>query len=172
MRFTIRDLLWLTVVIGLATALWLERRASPPVRFTGQPFDVAISGEGFIQLTDPATAGSLYTRFGNFCTDENSQLILDSCGTQYSINPAIPIPSDATGVSISPTGLVSVKLIRPAELIAVGQLHLAKFPRPDKLQKIAPAIYAETTASGQPSIFQPGQPQVGSFIQGALSKHY
>lgn len=171
MRYSLRDLLWLTIVIGLATALWLERRASPPVRFTGQPFDVAIAGEGFFLLTDPVTCGTLYTRFGSLSLDGDSRLILQSNGTEYVINPAIQIPSDATAVTVSPTGLVSVKRRQP-ELSAFGQIQLATFAKPDKLRKVAPAIYADTSESGPCSIFHPGQPQVGSLIQGAISKHY
>lgn len=170
MRFTLRDLLWLMIVVGLATALWLERLASPSVRFTGQPFDLAIAGEGFIPLADPVTAGSVYTRFGNFTVSASERLVLESDGTQYEVNPAMCIPSGASAVSISPTGLVLLKYPPQAELSAVGQLQLAKFPRPDKLQKVAYGIYAPTPASGQASIYNPGQPEVGTIIQGALTK--
>ncbi len=170
MRFTVRDLLWLMIVVGVSTALWLERRASPPVRFTGQPFDVEIAGEGFIQLVDPVTCGSLYTRFGNFTISDSERLVLETDGTQYEVNPGMCIPLGATAVSISPTGLVSLKYPPKAEMFAVGQLQLARFPRPDKLQKVAYGIYVSTPASGQASIYNPGQPQVGTIIQGALTK--
>jgi hypothetical protein len=36
MRFTIRDLLWLTVVVALAVPWWIERRASAQARATSQ----------------------------------------------------------------------------------------------------------------------------------------
>lgn len=172
MRFSIRDLIWLTVVVGLALALWLERRASPPVNFTGQPFDVAVAGEGFLILTDPATSACLFTRLGRLSTDSESRLILDVKGTEFLVNPAIQIPSDAMGVSISPTGRVAVQLANQSNLIAVGQLQLAKFDKPGKLRQILPAIYTDTTESGFCLQCNPGCEGVGTIIQGALAKQY
>src|SRR5436190_13569127 len=110
MRFSIRDLLWLTVVIGLVTALWIERRASQPVRFTGQPLDVALAGDGFFMLEDPQTNQLLFTRLGSFSIDSESRLVLNVNGSEFAVCPQICIPSDATGVSISPTGRVAVQV--------------------------------------------------------------
>jgi hypothetical protein len=37
-RFTIRDLLWLTLVVAMATGWWLDHNHKPPIRI--QPLDV------------------------------------------------------------------------------------------------------------------------------------
>jgi flagellar basal-body rod protein FlgG len=170
-RFSLRDLLWLTVVVSLALALWLERRASPAVKFTGQPFDIAIDGEGYFQLTDPQTASLLFSRLGSLSVDSQSRVVLNVNGTEYEINPPMCIPSDASAVLISPTGRVAVQR-RKAELVAVGQLQLATFPKPARLKQVAPAIYAQTTESGSNNQFLPGDKEVGTIIQGALTKSY
>jgi flagellar basal body rod protein FlgG len=147
MRFHIRDLLWLMAVVGLGIALWLERSASP-VRFTGQPFDVAIAGDGFFLLTDPATSGCLFTRLGRLSIDSESRLVLDVNEIEFLINPSIQIRSEAVSVSISPTGRVAAQLPNRSDLVAVGQLQLAKFDQPNKLRQVSPAIYTDTTESG------------------------
>ena len=172
MRFNIRDLLWLTLVVGLVTAVWLERRASPPVRFTGQPLDVAIAGEGFFVVTDPATSASLFTRLGSLTTDSASRLILSVNNTEFLINPAIQISPDATAISISPTGRVAVQVPDKSDLVAVGQLQLAKFDKPNKLKQVVPALYTDTPESGLALLCLPGQDGVATVIQGALAKRY
>ena len=40
---------------------------------TGQPLDLAIEGNGFIQVTDPVTSQNLYTRAGNLSVNSQGQ---------------------------------------------------------------------------------------------------
>jgi flagellar basal-body rod protein FlgG len=172
MRFSIRDLLWLTVVIGLVTVLWIERRASPPVNFTGQPLDVAISEEGFFSLNDPQTNRLLFTRLGSFSIDSETRLVLNVNGSEFAVCPQICIPSDATAVSISPTGRVAVQGRGQPDLVTVGQLQLAKFDKSSKLTQIAPAVFTDTAESGPCCLCLPGEQGVGWVLQGALAKRY
>jgi flagellar basal-body rod protein FlgG len=172
MRFSIRDVLWLTVVGGLATALWLERHDFQSVRITGQPLDVAIAGEGFFVLTDPATTASVFTRLGSLSINRESLLVLNVNNTEYLVNPSIGIPSDATGVSISSTGLVAAQRPGGRQLSSVGQLQLAQFNKPKKLEQVASAIYKPTPESGPCCLSQPGQEGFGTVVQGALAKRY
>ncbi len=169
-RFTIRDVLWLTVVVAIGVAWWLENRGSQPLRFTGQPFDIAISGEGYFQLSDPQSGSALYSRLGSLSIGDSSQLILKSSGTEFPICPGIQIPMDATAVAISSSGMVMVQVPGETELRCMGQLQLAVFPKPDKLKKIAPAVYAWTVESGEPCLSVPGNEGIGTVIQGALQK--
>jgi flagellar basal-body rod protein FlgG len=99
-------------------------------------------------------------------------LVLNVNGAEFAINPVIQIPGEATGVSISPTGRVGVQVKDKSELVAAGQLQLAKFDKPDKLKQVVPAVYKETTASGLPLLFLPEHEGVGTVIQGALNKRY
>jgi flagellar basal-body rod protein FlgG len=99
-------------------------------------------------------------------------LVLNVNGTEFIVNPAIQIPSDATNVSITPTGLVAARIGNTSDLSAVGQLQLAKFDKPDKLRQISPAIYTDTTESGFALQCNPGSQGVGTVIQGALAKRY
>src|SRR5687767_8658601 len=118
-RFTIRDVLWLMVVVGLSIGWWIEHRKSQPYRFTDQPLDVAIAGKGFFQLIDLKTSKTVFTRFGNLSLD-SSTLVLNTKDGAHPISPAIEIPTDCVGVSISPTGLVMAQSNGKNQLQAVG----------------------------------------------------
>jgi hypothetical protein len=55
MRFTIRDVVWLTVVVGLGIALWIERTQHAELREYVRRLrewtdglEFAISGEGYV----------------------------------------------------------------------------------------------------------------------------
>ncbi|HEV3343337.1 MAG TPA: flagellar hook-basal body complex protein, partial [Pirellulales bacterium] len=64
---------------------------------TGRPLDVAIEGEGFLQLIDPATNNFVYTRTGNFAVNSNGVLVVGSTSTGRVVQPQISIPIDTTG---------------------------------------------------------------------------
>jgi hypothetical protein len=58
-RFTIRDLLWLMVVVGLMCGWWLEHRRSPTrqLEFRAAALEQAIHGHGFkVQHLSPFRA--------------------------------------------------------------------------------------------------------------------
>ena len=73
---------------------------------TESSLDVAIEGDGFFQITRPG--GQIaYTRAGNFRVDAEGRMVtVDG----YQIEPAISIPTNATSVTISPNGMVSVQV--------------------------------------------------------------
>jgi flagellar basal body rod protein FlgG len=75
---------------------------------TERELDVAIEGRGFFQVLDP-TGEVLYTRAGNFSVNADGQLVLGSAATGRLLEPSIVIPEDATAISISPEGVVSVR---------------------------------------------------------------
>src|SRR5688572_3084939 len=68
---------------------------------TGQKFDLAIEGPGFLTVTDPVTSLPLYTRAGNLSLNASGQLVVGSAQTGRVVSPNISIPNDATGVTIS-----------------------------------------------------------------------
>jgi len=90
------------------------------VTHTGNPFDIAISGDGFFAVQ--TAAGERYTRSGHFAVDQNNQLVtpsgdpvLSNAGAPITINPddgVIEIGSDGTiaagETTIGRIGVVSV----------------------------------------------------------------
>jgi flagellar basal-body rod protein FlgG len=131
---------------------------------TGGKLDVAISGEGFIQVLMPN--GTLaYTRDGSFTSDSQGQVVTSS---GYPVQPAIVIPPDATSVSIANDGAVTVVQPGASAPVQIGNMQLASFVNPSGLQSKGANLYTETVSSGTPKLNQPGTNGTGTLSQGYL----
>ena len=137
---------------------------------TGKQLDLAIEGQGFFQVLDPATGETLYTRAGNFNVNSNGNMVMGSASTGRLLEPGVDIPQDATAISISPDGIVSVKQPGTTTMSQVGQIQLAQFINPDGLLKLGENLYSETDASGAAIQGNPGQEGIGVIRQGMLEK--
>lgn len=131
---------------------------------TGNPLDLAIEGEGFFQVTRPGGEVA-FTRAGNLKLDNNGQLVtVDG----MPIEPAITVPQDATSVTISPDGTISVTQPGSSQSMELGQLQIARFPNPGGLEALGRSLFRPTDASGQALTVQPGQEGAGTLSQGFL----
>ncbi len=138
--------------------------AQGPLNNTGNPFDLAIQGEGFFQVqrVDGSTA---YTRDGSFKRDANG-LLVTSDG--YHVQPEITIPEGATSLSIAPNGTVSAILPGTSEPQTLGQITLATFTNPGGLTRIGQNLFMAGGASGDPKVGNPGDNGSGSLQTGFL----
>jgi len=132
---------------------------------TSRPLDVAISGEGFLQVSMP-TGELNFTRDGSLQLNANGQLVTT---TGYTIEPAITIPSDAVAITIGKEGSVS-STNSSGSVSVVGTLQLARFPNPSGLTAKGDNLLAETAASGSPTVGQAGSSGFGTFQAGFLEK--
>jgi len=132
---------------------------------TGRDLDVAISGEGFLQVSLP-TGELNYTRDGSLQINANGQLVTT---TGYNIEPSISIPSDAVTITVGKEGSVSVTN-GSGSISVVGNLQLARFPNPSGLTSKGDNLLAETDASGSPTVGQAGANGYGTFQAGFLEK--
>ena len=129
---------------------------------TGNTLDVAISGNGFLQVTMPdGTTG--YTRDGDMKLDAQGQLVTNN---GFVIQPGITIPPNAQSISIGADGTVTATLPGTATPSTLGQLQLANFANPGGLDPKGGNIYAETAASGSPTAAAPGSNGLGRLQQG------
>jgi len=131
---------------------------------TGNPFDLAIEGEGFFQISLPdGTTG--YTRDGAFKVNAEGQ-VLTADG--YLMADNIVIPDDAEVVNIGPDGTVSV--IQPGNVTTVvGNIELVRFPNPAGLDaRLGRNLLLENDASGPPTPATPGLEGLGTLTQGFL----
>lgn len=131
---------------------------------TGNSLDVAIEGNGFFQIMKPNQEVA-YTRAGNFKTDADGRLVT---ADGYSVEPAITIPVDATSVTISNTGVVSVTQPGQQNAQEVGQIQIANFANPGGLSELGRSLFGATSASGQAVVVNPGENGVGTVSQGFL----
>ena len=129
---------------------------------TGNPYDVAIQGRGYFQVTLPS-GETAYTRDGAFQISDQGELVtLDG----YAVQPGITISQEVVGVTISKTGEVQVQIAGDAAPQTVGQLELATFMNESGLEAMGGNLFKETAASGQPNIAPPGEPGFGTLSQG------
>lgn len=131
---------------------------------TGQSLDVAIVGQGFLQveLADGKTA---YTRAGQLQVNAEGRLV-NAQGVP--LLPHITVPANATAVSIGENGLVTANVPGAATPTELGQLALANFVNPTGLLALGDNLYEETTASGGPTVGNPGANGLGKLKQGTL----
>jgi flagellar basal-body rod protein FlgG len=134
------------------------------LRQTGNNLDLAIEGQGFFQVMRP-NQEIAYSRAGNFKTDADGRLVT---ADGFAVEPAITIPVDATSVSVSTNGVVSVTQPGQANAVEVGQLQLVNFANPAGLLEIGRSMFQLTSASGQPLTQTPGENGVGTISQGFL----
>jgi flagellar basal-body rod protein FlgG len=88
---------------------------------TNRPLDIAIEGEGFFQVQMP-NGQTAYTRDGSFEISDQGALVTSQ---GYALVPGIKIPTDATAVTISQTGIVSVTKGQSLEPQELGRIELA-----------------------------------------------
>ena len=129
---------------------------------TSNDKDLAIQGSGFFQVLMP-DGTTAYTRDGSFQVDNQGQMVTSS---GFVIQPAITIPANAQSISIGRDGTVSVTQPGSTNATQVGQLQLATFINPAGLESRGENLYAETTASGNPSTNTPGTNGAGMVSQG------
>jgi flagellar basal-body rod protein FlgG len=129
---------------------------------TDEKLNVAIQGEGFFEVQRP-DGTTAFTRDGSFKLSATGQVVT---------NDGLPvlsgfqtIPAGATDITISPSGMVSV---RTATSTTNFQLQLSRFANSAGLESAGGNLYLETAASGTPEQGTPGLLGYGNLVQGYL----
>ena len=131
---------------------------------TQNPLDLAIKGDGFIQVQNP-NGELFYTRSGALKLNEQGQIVTSD---GYVVQPAITIQPEAIGITIAEDGFVSVKLPGTTQQTQVGQLLLARFQNQGGLKARGDNLFEETEASGSVQLGPANQQGFGSLAQGFL----
>jgi len=131
---------------------------------TDRPLDLAIEGEGFLQVQKPG-GETLYTVAGVLQLDRDGNIVTQE---GYPLLPAITIPPDAQDLTIARDGTLSVTLPGASTATALGQIQLARFVNPSGLRALGSNLYAPTEASGDPETGNPDADGFGSIAQGFL----
>ena len=129
--------------------------------FTQNPWDVAISGEGFFQISMPD--GSMaYTRDGSFKKSSDGTIVTSS---GFIVFPQISLPEGVQSFQIEPDGRVSV--IMPGDDMStdIGQFELVRFVNASGLRSMGGNLFGATDASGVPIASLPGEDGAGTLMQ-------
>ncbi len=147
--------------LGVKTASTYRIMGQGDLQQTEKPLDVAIRGEGFlqVQLPDGRTA---YTRSGALSLDGNGLLVTQD---GYQVQPGITVPDNAREITINADGQISVSVGNATAPQTVGQLELARFINKAGLEAIGDSLFLETPASGSASTGNPNSTGFGSMLQ-------
>lgn len=93
---------------------------------TGQQLDVAIVGQGFLQI-ELSNGETAYTRAGQLQVNQDGRLV-NAQGLP--LVPDITVPAEATSITIGENGVVSVTMAGAQTPTEIGQITLANFVNP------------------------------------------
>lgn len=114
---------------GYLTGAVRTNYAQGSVRITGNPYDVAVNGPGFIPVTSPEGEVQ-YTRDGSFKIGKNGYLVTND---GWIVGEGIKIPANVYKVSIKANGdVTSMNKVGDAE-VKLGKIPLIQFQNPEGL---------------------------------------
>jgi flagellar basal-body rod protein FlgG len=134
---------------------------------TGNPFDVALQGDGFFQVTMP-DGSTRYTRDGSFNVDNAGRLVTSG---------GLPVQSDAGTDLVVPTGSMDAHIDDSGQLVAtdatgtdqvVGRLGVSQFANNAGLQADGQNLWTTTAASGAATPAAQGSATAPMVVAGAL----
>jgi flagellar hook protein FlgE len=159
---------------GVALSGTTRTNSQGVIATTGQPYDMAIEGDGFFIVRDPNGGGSFATRAGDFRIDSTTGHLttsgglrvqgLDAAGQpgdiQISLTPGTPpgsaLPANTRGVSwrVEQDGSIMLTLANtngttpaPAPL-RLGQIQLQRFRDPNAMTAVGSNLFGNLDAAG------------------------
>jgi len=130
-------------------ATWLDL-SQGPVHQTGNPLDVAISGNAFLAIQTPR--GERYTRNGGLQINNTGELVTSEGHKVIGENGPIVFQANDRDVSISIDGTISVREGRNTTDSLRGKLKLVSFAQAQQLQKDGTSAYmAPAGVQAQPA---------------------
>ncbi|MGL9616498.1 flagellar basal-body rod protein FlgG [Bradyrhizobium sp. U531] len=133
---------------------------------TGNDLDLAMSGEGFFKILMPDGTYQ-YTRDGTFQMDNQGRVVTAQGNP---VQPTITIPNNASGISVSEQGQVSVTLPGSSTSSIVGQIGVTRFINKAGLQPVGSNQFTETPSSGAPQDGTANSEGYGKITQGSLEQ--
>jgi len=156
---------------------------------TGNPLDVAISGEGWFRV-GPANGGTpaapglptqiSYTRAGNFTTNDQGFLttadgqyvlgrnVVLPAGTPGPTDQLIQLPAGATNISVGQDGSVTYQPAGGGARVNAGFLSLAKFSNQAALERAGSNTWRAGPNAGAEQVSTPGANNYGVTAAGAV----
>jgi flagellar basal-body rod protein FlgF len=120
-------------------ATWLDL-SQGPVQQTGNPLDIAISGNAFLAVQTPR--GERYTRNGALQLNNAGELVTSEGHKVIGENGPIVLQANDRDISISTDGTISVREGRNTTDSLRGKLKLVTFANAQRLQKDGTSAYA------------------------------
>ena len=139
------------VGLGVKTAGVYRISEQGTLTQTSNSLDLAISGNGFFQVTLPS-GETAYTRDGTFALSADGQIVT---ADGYTVAPGLTVPTAATSITVNANGQVQVSLQGQTTPTTIGTLQLAMFPNETGLDAQGDNLLLQSAASGART-FSPG----------------
>jgi flagellar basal-body rod protein FlgG len=152
------------VGLGVKTAGVYRISEQGTLTQTSNSLDLAISGNGFFQVTLPS-GETAYTRDGTFALSADGQIVT---ADGYTVAPGLTVPTAATSITVNANGQVQVSLQGQTTPTTIGSLQLAMFPNETGLDAQGDNLLLQSAASGAPVTGTPGASGFGSVMQGFI----
>lgn len=133
------------------------------LRQTGQMLDLAIDGDGFIELVDE-TGETVLWRGGTLKVNAEGLLAAEN---GMILKSAISVPIDAKSLSIARDGKVVAIAGEPGAAVEIGRIELALAKDASGLEVIGEGLYRAETP-GDLLTAAPGEDAAGTLLQGAV----
>lgn len=150
--------------VGVQAASMAKVFAGGDLKKTGSPMDVAIVGDGFLELA-LADGSRAYARGGTLKVNADG-LLATEAGTP--LKPSLAVPENLEALIVSSTGRVQARVAGQTTPVEIGQLELVRFANPQGLLAQGGNVYRATDASGEPIAARAGEDGAGSLAQGFI----
>lgn len=133
---------------GYLTAAIRTDYSNGSIQITSNPYDVAITGPGFIPVISP-DGQVAYTRDGAFKQGKDGYLVT---GDDWIVGEGIKIPTNCYKFQIKPNGDVFAYDTREAQPRKLGNIPLVMFDNPQGLEQQGMNKLTPTEDSGEPKL--------------------
>lgn len=119
-------------------------------QMTGNPYDVALTGNGFIPVTSP-TGEVQYTRDGSFKLNKDGYLVTND---NWLVGGGIQIPTNSYRVTIKPDGTVTSSPSAQSPDVKIGTIPVVQFQNDEGLKQGDKNKLIATADSGEAKLLK------------------
>lgn len=149
---------------GVSVASIVRSFAAGELKKTDSQFDVAIRGDGFIEVVN-ADGTPAYTRGGTFGVDKDGFLVTSG---GLALKSSVRVGTDAKEIVVDGDGRVSVRTGSQGGPVEVGKIDLVRFSDVAGLDALGGNLYRPTERSGDAIAGTAGEDGMGTLAQGYL----
>lgn len=147
---------------GVGVFSLIKDFAPAELKKTDQPMDLAVRGEGFIEVMD-GDGITAFSRGGALTVDKDGML---ATADGHVLKANIHVGLDAKEIQIAADGRVLVRNGDRTELAEAGRIELVRFADMSGLTALGSGLYRPTERSGDAIYGRAGEEGMGTFAQG------
>ncbi|WP_371395867.1 flagellar hook-basal body protein [Fretibacter rubidus] len=152
-------------VAGVSTQVNFSLSEQGEIQTTNRPLDIAINGDGFIELMGPRGESYLW-RGGSLSVNDDGMLMADN---GMVLRSQINIPLDARAIAIDNEGLVMAQTDGETDAVEIGQIMMVRLQNSQDIERMDGGLYKLNDDANLIDTMA-GEDGAGSFVQGAIER--